>query len=287
VTLRIGHAAAIAALLLLVATACASDPAPAPAARTAPPELSVSLVQNRSDPPVGRLQLRVTNESDSEVRIASATLDSTELAAPAEWHRGTRIPAGITRDLPVQFPGASCAEGKQTTIVRLEVEAEPQPVTVEVVPTDPNERLPLLTEADCFLQQIASVGTLSLAGLDAADASRPARLLLRAASAGGTGTLRVTEVQSTVLFNLLGRDGEPANLAPVDLTLPPGEASVTVAVPIVPNRCDPHALAEDKVGTLFVFAAEVAGGRSGTVTLPASPDLRGDLYDYFTRACGL
>jgi hypothetical protein len=57
-------------------------------------------------------------------------------------------------------------------------------------------------------------------------------------------------------------------------------------VPIVPNRCDPHALAEDKVGTLFVFAVEVEGGPSGSLTLPATPELRADLYEYFARACG-
>lgn len=71
----------------------------------------MSLVQNRSDPPVGRLQLRVTNASEDELRIDRATLESTALAEPAVWRSGTSIPAGVTRDRPVQFPGASCAPG--------------------------------------------------------------------------------------------------------------------------------------------------------------------------------
>jgi hypothetical protein len=56
--------------------------------------------------------------------------------------------------------------------------------------------------------------------------------------------------------------------------------------PIDPNERMPL-LAEDKVGTLFVLAAEVEGGRSGSLVLQAPPELRGALYDYFTRACGL
>jgi hypothetical protein len=277
--------AALAALVLLAG--CAQAPAAPPAGSAAPPDVSVALVQNRSDGPVGRLQLRVTNRSEEDLRVDTATLQSSALAAAAVWEKGTTIPAGATRDLPVQFPGASCEEGDPGTVVRIEGETASGAVAVEVTPTDPNERMPLLTGTDCFAQEVAALGEVSLAGLSAEDPAVPAELEVRVDSAGGNGTLRITSIESTTLFTPLDADGEPATSGPVGLQLGQGEPSATARVPIVPNRCDPHALAEDKIGTLFVLAAEVDGGRSGSLTLPASAELRGELYDYFTRACGL
>ena len=275
----------LAALVLLSGCAQAT---PGPAATSAPPpEVSVALVQNRSDGPVGRLQLRVTNGSDDDLRVRTATLESTALAAPAVWDKGTTIPAGATRDLPVRFPGGSCAEGQPETVVRIQGETPSGAVTIEVTPTDPNERMPLLTERDCFAEEVGAIGEVSLAALHADDPAGPAELEVRVDSAGGGGTLRITSMESTTLFDALDADGEPTTSGRVGIELRPGQQTATARVPIVPNRCDPHALAEDKIGTLFVLAAEVAGGRSGSLSLPASPELRGELYEYFTRACGL
>jgi hypothetical protein len=278
-------AAAVAALLLV--SGCASTAAGPAASREPEPELSVSLVQNRSDLPVGRLQLRVTNGSDADLRVDTATLDSTLLAQPAVWDQGTIIPAGGTRDLPVRFPAASCTDRDPDTVVRLEGETPAGDWTIEVTPADPHERMPLLTGADCFAQEVAAVGEVSIVGLSAEDPAEPAELELRVDSAGGDGTLHIRSMGSTVLFNAVDADGRPTTSGPVSLELGPGEPSATARVPIVPNRCDPHALAEDKVGTLFVFAAEVVGGRSGPLSLPASPELRAELYAYLSRACAL
>jgi hypothetical protein len=285
-----------AAAILAVLAALGELSGCAPAEQSAPrvsepqvsePQVSVALVQNRSDPPVGRLQLRVTNESAEPLRIRTATLESTALTKPAEWRKGTTVPAGATRDLPVQFPGASCAEGEPQTVVRIEAETAAGPATVEVTPTDPNERMPLLTGTDCFAQEVAAAGRVSLAGLRVGDPAGPAQLEVRLDSAGGDRGMRIVSMESTVLFNAVDSSGAPSTSGAVGLELAPGDAAVTALVPIVPNRCDPHALAEDKVGTLFVFAAEVEGGRSGKLTLPASPELRAELYDYFTQRCGL
>ncbi|MFC0681083.1 hypothetical protein ACFFGH_24915 [Lysobacter korlensis] len=272
---------------MVTLTGCVAAAPAQPSASTSEPRVSVALVQNRSDAPVRRLQLRVTNESAEELRIRTATLESTALAAPAVWEKGTTVPAGATRDLPVQFPGASCADGEPQTVVRMEVETAAGPATVEVPPADPNERMPLLTETDCFAQDVAAAGRVSLAGLRVGDPSEPAKLEVRVESAGGDTDLRVDSMESTVLFNPLDASGAPSASGEVGLELRGGDAEATALVPIVPNRCDPHALAEDKVGTLFVFAAEVEGGRSGELRLQASPELRADLYEYFTRACGL
>src|SRR5215218_3563962 len=162
-----GRSSSLAALLssLLLLPGCAST-AEQPTAAPAPePRLSVSVVQNRSDPPVGRLQLRVTNDSEDDLRVDTATLESTALAKAAVWEKGTTIPGGATRDLPVQFPGASCAEGDPETVVRIEGTTAAGAVSVEVTPTDPNDRMPLLIGTDCFAREVGEVAEVSLAGL--------------------------------------------------------------------------------------------------------------------------
>ncbi|HET8958353.1 MAG TPA: hypothetical protein VFM95_07840, partial [Microcella sp.] len=63
----------------------------------------------------------------------------------------------------------------------------------------------------------------------------------------------------------------------------------------VPARCDPHAIAEDKQGTLFRVDAtltppngDVATGdapASGTVTVTADDATRDAIYDAITRVC--
>jgi hypothetical protein len=52
-----------------------------------------------------------------------------------------------------------------------------------------------------------------------------------------------------------------------------------------PARCDPHAVAEDKVGTLLPVELEV-GGATGVVKVAAPPALRADLYRFVAVACG-
>jgi hypothetical protein len=269
-------------------TACAGPgQRPVPAPVPAEPAIRVVLMQSRSDATTGRLQLRVTNDSIDDLDVRAVTLDSTALASPAVWSKGTTVPAGATRDLPVAFPGASCALGEPQTMVRVEAARPGGSVTVEVTPADPTERLELLTSRDCFRQQVDALADVSLGRLDADDAAEPALLEVRVDSAGGPGGLRIRSIESTTLFTPLDADRLPTTVGTVGIELRPGNRRASASVPIVPNRCDPHALAEDKTGTVFVVAAEIAGGAAGTISLPASDALRAELYDYFTRACGL
>ncbi len=58
-----------------------------------------------------------------------------------------------------------------------------------------------------------------------------------------------------------------------------------VRLGIRPARCDPHAVAEDKVGTLIPLRVTVAG-RDGVLKVGAGAQLRGRIYDFITSACG-
>ena len=60
-----------------------------------------------------------------------------------------------------------------------------------------------------------------------------------------------------------------------------------IRVPIVPNRCDAHALAEDKIGTRMPLYVTLPDGTSGRLVLAASDELRAQMYAFYSAYCGL
>ena len=57
------------------------------------------------------------------------------------------------------------------------------------------------------------------------------------------------------------------------------------AVPIVPLRCDPHAVMEDKRGTVFDVRVEVDGA-SGVIEVAAPEAMRGEILRWVADWCG-
>jgi hypothetical protein len=60
---------------------------------------------------------------------------------------------------------------------------------------------------------------------------------------------------------------------------------VTVELPILPARCDAHAVQEDKRGTVFRLLVEV-GARPGSFDLAATPEMRGEILGWIAEWCG-
>ena len=73
---------------------------------------------------------------------------------------------------------------------------------------------------------------------------------------------------------------------PIDVTIAPGDTqATTVHLPLVPLRCDPHAVQEDKRGTVFTFDVEIEG-EPGTVEIASSEELRGRILTWVADWCG-
>jgi hypothetical protein len=53
----------------------------------------------------------------------------------------------------------------------------------------------------------------------------------------------------------------------------------------VPLRCDPHAVQEDKRGTIFTLEVEL-DGVPGEIELAASEDMRGSILTWVSNWCG-
>ena len=71
------------------------------------------------------------------------------------------------------------------------------------------------------------------------------------------------------------------------LTAAPGSATDLRQVVLRPNRCDAHALGEDKQGTYFDVDVTLPDGRTGRYSFGVDPEQRGKLYRLYARKCGL
>ena len=71
---------------------------------------------------------------------------------------------------------------------------------------------------------------------------------------------------------------------PRNIRIVQGAPRIELRLRIRPARCDPHAVAEDKVGTLLPLNVSV-GGREGQLKIAAGTALRGQIYDFVTSAC--
>ena len=102
------------------------------------------------------------------------------------------------------------------------------------------------------------------------------------APTGRTSGVRFAGFESTVLFR-------QTSDSPADVSVPldAGDPTTTQVLSVVPTRCDPHALAEDKVGTLFGVRVRATGlSDDAEFYLPLTQAQRAALHDFFGTHCG-
>ncbi|WP_382304971.1 hypothetical protein [Herbiconiux sp. UC225_62] len=270
------------------ATPSARPTASTPAPPTVVDGLGLAILQNRPDYAKRILQLSVTNEGAEPVTVVGARFESAQFVEPASWSKSasTDVPAGLTRSLPVQLPAAVCPSPKGTeptlTITLADASGATHDVTGQ--PSDPFGVLARIAAEDCLDDAVAGVAALSLddsLAVTGTGEDSVAHLTLRADPTGGTGELHLDEVRFTILL-------QPAEGTtwPLDATLAGGDAPQEFTLDVVPARCDPHAIAEDKRGTFLPVVLDVAGGPSGTVSVPSSDSLRLAIYDFIAVRCG-
>src|SRR5690606_38181175 len=99
----------------------------------------------------------------------------------------------------------------------------------------------------------------------------------------GAGTAKILGVQRTNLLEFRGATADGAYPLSVDV-VEGGVEPVVVALPLVPFRCDPHAVLEDKRGTIFSVAVE-AGGDAGDIEVFVGDEMRGDILSWVAEWC--
>jgi hypothetical protein len=263
----------------------------APAAEEGlPPGVEVSVHQNRPDTEDRRLQVRITNGTETPFTVTSLAFSSLDFAAPAPYPKApSTVRAGGVLDLPVALPEPVCGTADGDPKVELRFEHGPGHAgTAAVIPDDRLQQLDDINERDCLGSAIAAVATISepdAIRIEPVVGRLVAFVDLAIAPTGASGTFTVHRVDDTVLFGLFDpASATPVESLPLELTVDADDPPTTLTIPLVPGRCDAHATAEDKRGTLLPLRVEV-GEFSGIHYFALSDDRKGELYTYLGQAC--
>ncbi|WP_157536944.1 hypothetical protein [Microbacterium sp. Root180] len=272
-------------------TACAppGDVAPPPL----PDGVSVEFVQLRSDVAARQAQVQVHNDTDETIEIGDVTVTDprfADVATRPTAGRSSTIAPGGTVDIRIQLPPMQCdtADGQMTVQLELDLPeraVRPEASIVEGPLRDPLDVVGPLHQRDCRAAEVADSAHVSFGGFDPSPPGEPATLTMSVAPTG-RGAVTITGIQTTNLLTF----GEVADATvetyPIGYAVREGDAGMTeIALPIMPLRCDPHAVQEDKRGTIFDVEVEI-DGEPGEIELAASEDMRGEILTWVANWCG-
>ena len=257
------------------------------ATSASPVTITVEVNQSRDQYGKQAILLQLTNTTDSPVTVTGARLRSALFQSDISWEPSEgslELPPRQPKSLPVTLPAAACERQEASTELTAGITYSvpgKAPVEQNTRASDPFGVLSRNAGELCLATAAAAVVTIVLdSGLEVAADGRTAvvRLLMTPAGPGsGTEQLTIESIDETPLLAQT-----PTAPWPRNVTL--GGAKQELPLTIRPARCDPHAVAEDKVGTLLPLRVAV-GNRKGVLKIPAPDDLRGRIYDFVTASC--
>jgi len=256
---------------LLVAAGCSAAPE-----RTEPPEgLSAQVIQYRGKRLTRDVALAIHNDAARDVTVTSLRLTSNRWSSAVAWDGVEEIGPGFRTGIDVDPPTGTCPEGED---LAAEVDLtytygdDERRSTVPV--EDPYGVLRDLVDGDCGAQAFAEATRLTV------------------------GEPVVTEDSWTAQVDLTPTGGEPVVLLGFAPTLrfgfgprTPTEVELDLARPqrvplqVVMGRCDPHVVAEDKVGSRFGVRVRTADVEHAYFTLELDEDVRRSLEDFYAARC--
>ncbi len=262
----------------------------APTATALPDDVSVSVFQTRFDYGIRQLELKVSNGTDEPLTITRAALESSRFASDAVWDRPQVIPPGAARDLKVLLAPPVCDGLEPTDVVALDFTlATGETGSARVVPADESSRLDAISAEDCLSVSVAQHAAIEAPSVVEwmPGAHAPATINFTVEPTSATGSITIHFVTGTVLLSLVDPSGNPVYQEDVELEIDASTQATVIPVRLIPNRCDPHAIAEDKRGTFFAFDVSTTDGTAGRLFIAVSDDVRASLYDFYADYCGL
>lgn len=272
-----------AAQALLVACAAPGEPAPEPL----PAGLAVAIQQGRLDVVAGRLVVRFENSGDESLTVERFAVETPTLDDGLERSKPFEVAAGDAIAIRLDLPESRC-------------DADPGPVVVgvtartasggqaegELTADDPFDTVSRVNAADCLAESVADVAAIVMPEhLRSTGSGADRRAFIDVTiepAASGDASLRIDRVYGTTLLN--AEDGIDWTLG---VEVAAGTAPSVLSLPVRPARCDAHAIADDKRGTILPFEIEASDGRTGRLDVPADAGLKAELYAYYGERCGL
>lgn len=280
--------AAVLCAVLALAGCTTAAPANAPpetgTVTGLPAGVTVELRQLRSDVAARQAQVMITNGGAEPLTVGALRVDDPRFDGPAErlHDRESSIRAGGTVAIPVQLPPVACPGGDESAAtVTLSWSTEDDSGQATAALADPLAFVPPLHERECRAVALAQAADVSISDFAPSPPGEPARLTLTVAPTGRAAA-EVVGIHST---NLLTWVGHPGVVYPLEITVGEGDAEpLEVRLPLVPLRCDPHAVQEDKRGT--VFNVDIAiDGEPGQIQLAATEEMRGRILTWVGEWC--
>ena len=282
-------ALALAALVASTAACTGAMPGAATPTPSALPEgITASVLQSRTDVVDGRLVVQVDNGTGHELTFASFDVAAPGLEPGLHFEGPRTIAAGTSVQYRMDLTPARCEGDAGPAEVTLSVDLANGGTAVGVVEAaDPYDTLPRLQNFGCLTAAVERVATLTLADQLRSTGSgvdRRAWLDIAVEPTGAaSGSVELEQVLGTTLLS--AEDG--LNWSTTAAHIEAGDAPSTISLPVRPARCDPHAGAEDKRGTILPLVVTTSEGWSGQYEVRASASLKQDLFAYFTERCGL
>ncbi|MFD6176194.1 MULTISPECIES: hypothetical protein [unclassified Isoptericola] len=271
--------------------------------------LTAELRQERTQYADRRAVVHVTNGSGSTVTLLGGALDAPGYgpSSPDGHHRPRTLAPGAGRDVRIRLGDVDCDAAAPERLSGADAQTIPvATATVRLAPgeadddagpgdgsgtevvldvTDPLARLAAVHAETCAEQLVASGLTLRVIDVRAARVRTPdgvadgGRVTLAADPVPGGPDVRLLQVAGTTLLSpAAGHAWLGDDLTP--------DADGRVVLELVPARCDPHVVAEDKRGTFLPVHAEVDRQRQPEIYVPMTDAQRAATYDLVHDACG-
>lgn len=286
---RAGIAALAACAVLSLISSCSATPS-----TVLPDGVTAQLMQYRSDVATRQVEVEISNGTDAPLEIASLDLSDARFVEPAARviERTSIIAAGVTVAIRVQLPAVACfgsggkagGDAAPAPTARMSWRQGAATGVAEVQLSDPLDVIAPLHERECRAQGLAEAAAVSFTSFTPAPAGQPGVLTLGVVPTGKASATLVS-IRPTNLL-MVGAEPTPDPLAyDLDLQIAPTSAPVEIDLPLVPFRCDAHAVQEDKRGTIFgvdIRTAETEGG----IELAAPPEMRAAILTWIGQWCG-
>ena len=275
--------AALGAMALLALAGCEATNGPRPVEAPMPDGVVMHVDQSRIERKGREAYVRIDNGADQEMTVVGMRLTSPRL--PDITWKGREV-VGVTYqgDVEIDLPRGRCGTEVDATVT-LRYHLGDGPLTVSTGPADDiYGAIGLIADRDCAETTLTTAAdvTVGQPTVDGEGLDSVLRLPVTLAPTGRSTEVEFAGFESTVLFR------QTAD-SPADVSVPLGasDPATTQVLSVIPTRCDPHALAEDKVGTLF--GVRVRGTRLGEDAgyyLPLTRKQRSAFLAFFGTHCG-
>ena len=252
--------------------------------------IEVSVVQGRDDRGARIVAIELTNGRDDAIAVTRAELSGAQLLKAAVWNRGTTLRPGLTVDLRVQLGAPACplADNLTPSVTVTFTTATGIERTVSGEPGQPSGVLTRIAGEDCLIEGVNAQAQISVTAVEyEPGAHQPAVLIIAVRPEDVDGRVTLVAVTATVLLALVDPDGNYSQRYDVGRVLERGGDSSDLRIAVVPNRCDVHAVAEDKRGTFIPFEATIDDGPAGTYFVAMPDEEKGTLYAFYADYCAV